>query len=251
MAETFRSATSSVRRKVIRTRREKLVWRSDEANALYDLGRDPQERRNLRRRRSRSAPIDCAAACSTGWRTASGGPSRTGCRGRQRRPSARSSGRVRPTESRARSSHLVARIRISFGGVPRRRDPRCEIRDTTRRDARYDPWLLGILALSAVAERLASHLGAAERQQLVGGRRDRTGHRAGHRAPRAWHVELGLVLLQVPARLAVPDGDRLARRTWPGSMLTGGWRTPSGSYPYGFRRSRARPVRAGDARRGW
>lgn len=47
MAEAFRSATSSVRRKVMRTRREKLVWQSDEANALYDLGRDPQERRNL------------------------------------------------------------------------------------------------------------------------------------------------------------------------------------------------------------
>lgn len=47
MAEAFRGATSSVRRKVIRTRREKLVWQSDEANALYDLGRDPQERRNL------------------------------------------------------------------------------------------------------------------------------------------------------------------------------------------------------------
>jgi arylsulfatase len=47
MAEAFRCAASRVRHKVIRTRREKLVWRSDEANALYDLGRDPQERRNL------------------------------------------------------------------------------------------------------------------------------------------------------------------------------------------------------------
>ena len=47
MAEAFRGATSSVRRKVIRTRREKLVWQSDEANILYDLGRDPGERHNL------------------------------------------------------------------------------------------------------------------------------------------------------------------------------------------------------------
>jgi arylsulfatase A-like enzyme len=37
----------TVRRKVIRTRREKLVWRSDEANALYDLAHDPDERENI------------------------------------------------------------------------------------------------------------------------------------------------------------------------------------------------------------
>jgi arylsulfatase A-like enzyme len=47
MAEAFRSAISTVRRKVIRARREKFVWQSDEANALYDLARDPLERRNL------------------------------------------------------------------------------------------------------------------------------------------------------------------------------------------------------------
>jgi arylsulfatase len=49
MAELFRSAQAApaVRRKVIRTRREKFVWQSDEANALYDLGRDPGEQRNL------------------------------------------------------------------------------------------------------------------------------------------------------------------------------------------------------------
>jgi arylsulfatase A-like enzyme len=45
--EAFRGAGSAVRRKVIRTRREKLVWRSDEDNALYDLGRDALERSNL------------------------------------------------------------------------------------------------------------------------------------------------------------------------------------------------------------
>jgi len=38
---------SAVRRKVIRTRREKFIWRSDEANALFDLSRDPEERNDL------------------------------------------------------------------------------------------------------------------------------------------------------------------------------------------------------------
>jgi arylsulfatase len=59
IAEAFRSplgaaapatgggATLDVRRKAIRTRREKFVWRSDEANAVYDLMRDPLERHNL------------------------------------------------------------------------------------------------------------------------------------------------------------------------------------------------------------
>jgi arylsulfatase A-like enzyme len=46
-AEAFRSPTCGLRRKVIRSRREKLVWRSDERNALYDLGRDVLELTNL------------------------------------------------------------------------------------------------------------------------------------------------------------------------------------------------------------
>jgi arylsulfatase A-like enzyme len=37
----------AVRRKAIRTRREKFIWRSDEANELYDLTRDPGEEHNL------------------------------------------------------------------------------------------------------------------------------------------------------------------------------------------------------------
>jgi arylsulfatase A-like enzyme len=36
-----------VRQKAIRTRRDKFVWRSDEANELYDLRSDPGETRNL------------------------------------------------------------------------------------------------------------------------------------------------------------------------------------------------------------
>jgi arylsulfatase A-like enzyme len=36
-----------VRQKAIRTRREKFIWRSDEANALYDLRADPGETQNL------------------------------------------------------------------------------------------------------------------------------------------------------------------------------------------------------------
>jgi len=60
VAEAFRSGSAAgrsaatlggtaldVRRKAIRTRREKFVWRSDEANALYDLVHDPRERKNL------------------------------------------------------------------------------------------------------------------------------------------------------------------------------------------------------------
>jgi len=36
-----------VRTKAIRTRREKFIWRSDEANEFYDLAVDPGERTNL------------------------------------------------------------------------------------------------------------------------------------------------------------------------------------------------------------
>jgi arylsulfatase A-like enzyme len=36
-----------VRTKAVRTRREKFIWRSDEANELYDLARDPHETHNL------------------------------------------------------------------------------------------------------------------------------------------------------------------------------------------------------------
>lgn len=52
-AEAFRlvlgaaTSASNVRRKVVRTRREKLIWQSDEDNALYDIASDPGERRNL------------------------------------------------------------------------------------------------------------------------------------------------------------------------------------------------------------
>jgi arylsulfatase A-like enzyme len=49
VAELYRPAIAAgtVRRKVIRTQREKFVWQSDESNALYDLARDPGEQRNL------------------------------------------------------------------------------------------------------------------------------------------------------------------------------------------------------------
>jgi arylsulfatase A-like enzyme len=51
MVESFRqlggATTLDVRRKVIRTRREKFIWQSDEANALFDLVHDPQERCDL------------------------------------------------------------------------------------------------------------------------------------------------------------------------------------------------------------
>jgi len=52
-AEAFRPMASTpttapnVRRKVVRTRREKLIWQSDEDNALYDVASDPGEHRNL------------------------------------------------------------------------------------------------------------------------------------------------------------------------------------------------------------
>jgi len=42
----FDPRTLDVRAKAIRTRREKFVWRSDEANELYDLVADPGETRN-------------------------------------------------------------------------------------------------------------------------------------------------------------------------------------------------------------
>jgi len=45
VAERFRAA-GGVRSKAIRTLREKLIWRSDEANEFYDLGRDPSETEN-------------------------------------------------------------------------------------------------------------------------------------------------------------------------------------------------------------
>jgi arylsulfatase len=47
VAEAFRGPLTNVRRKAIGTRREKFIWRSDEANELYDLTRDPDERHNL------------------------------------------------------------------------------------------------------------------------------------------------------------------------------------------------------------
>ncbi|MGH7787914.1 MAG: sulfatase [Candidatus Binatia bacterium] len=47
IAETYRNEPGDVRRKALRTSREKFVWQSDEANALFDLNSDPHERRNL------------------------------------------------------------------------------------------------------------------------------------------------------------------------------------------------------------
>jgi arylsulfatase len=49
VVEAFRTAggTAGVRRKALRTRREKFVWQSDEANGLFDLIRDPSEQHNL------------------------------------------------------------------------------------------------------------------------------------------------------------------------------------------------------------
>jgi hypothetical protein len=49
VVEAFRTAGSAagVRRKALRTRREKFVWQSDEANGLFDLVRDPAEQHNL------------------------------------------------------------------------------------------------------------------------------------------------------------------------------------------------------------
>jgi arylsulfatase A-like enzyme len=46
-----------VRQKAIRTRREKFIWRSDEANELYDLSVDPSERINLIDREPERADI--------------------------------------------------------------------------------------------------------------------------------------------------------------------------------------------------
>src|SRR5262249_7121168 len=46
-----------VRQKVIRTRREKFVWHSDEANELYDLAADPGERDNLIERQPARADV--------------------------------------------------------------------------------------------------------------------------------------------------------------------------------------------------
>ena len=44
---TFDARFLDVRTKAIRTRREKFIWRSDEANEFYDLAVDPDERTNL------------------------------------------------------------------------------------------------------------------------------------------------------------------------------------------------------------
>jgi arylsulfatase A-like enzyme len=80
-----------VRQKALRCRREKFVWRSDEANQLFDLSRDPGERTNLfaseperaermrRRLFSWLAAVerseDAQAALAEGWRAERiGGP---------------------------------------------------------------------------------------------------------------------------------------------------------------------------------
>ena len=98
------------------------------------------------------------------------------------------------------------------------------------------------------AEQLASHLGPAERQPVVGGRRDRPGDRAGRRAPHLRRLELRMVLLQVPAGLAVPDGGRRSRPYLAYLYVTGGWRHPTGAVSVRLRRSGAGAVRAGDDR---
>ena len=46
-ATTFDARPFDVRSKAIRTKRAKYVWRSDEANELYDLRSDPAETQNL------------------------------------------------------------------------------------------------------------------------------------------------------------------------------------------------------------
>lgn len=67
-AEAFRMGPHGVRRKAIRTRREKLIWQSDEDNTLYDLIRDPEEQWNVaptdpeRADRLRRALFDALAA---------------------------------------------------------------------------------------------------------------------------------------------------------------------------------------------
>jgi arylsulfatase A-like enzyme len=43
----FDSEHLGLRRKAIRTRREKFIWHSNEANELYDLTRDPAEEHNI------------------------------------------------------------------------------------------------------------------------------------------------------------------------------------------------------------
>ena len=73
------AAPAAVRRKAMRTRREKFVWQSDEANALFDLGRDPARAAQPGGRRHASGPTACAAASSIGWRRANAGPSRPAC----------------------------------------------------------------------------------------------------------------------------------------------------------------------------
>ena len=62
-----------MRRKVMRTRREKFIWQSDEANALYDVGRDPHERAQPGGRECRARRIACAGGCSTGFGEPSAG----------------------------------------------------------------------------------------------------------------------------------------------------------------------------------
>ncbi|OFV87191.1 MAG: hypothetical protein A3J75_02445 [Acidobacteria bacterium RBG_16_68_9] len=53
----FDTRKYDVRQKAIRTRREKLIWHSDEANELYDLVRDPHETDNLIERDSERAEV--------------------------------------------------------------------------------------------------------------------------------------------------------------------------------------------------
>lgn len=43
----FRAQAFDVRKRAIRTRREKFIWHSDEANEFYDLAADPGEENNL------------------------------------------------------------------------------------------------------------------------------------------------------------------------------------------------------------
>ena len=124
------------------------------------------------------------------------------------RSSSRASGAA-PVERRRRAR--VRRRRGSAAGDGRRGRLR---RRATAMRARCDSWLLGILALSAVLNCWHLTLGSAERQPLVGGRCDRAGDRAQRRAAQLRQLELGLVLLQVSARLAVADGRRASRRIW-------------------------------------
>ena len=78
-----------VRTKAIRTRREKFIWRSDEANEFYDLAVDPGETHQPDRARLQSAPMRCGGSCSIGWprsrsskRTSPPPQSMTSCGGR-------------------------------------------------------------------------------------------------------------------------------------------------------------------------